>query len=124
MNDHEGHELHKKHEAWDEGALPLEQIHARFAGHWVLVEITSRDVRAVPTDGVVLRVGTRRAVTERLRELLQKSAFHGSPYSPYYCFSAGATIPLAKAMDDPMLSTMIEDQFKAISEEMRAGRKR
>lgn len=69
--------------------LTLEEIEARYAGKWVLIEETAWDERGNPTKGIVIAHGfERQALVDPIRRLhLQK------PRVRTFVFYAGPKVP-------------------------------
>lgn len=69
--------------------LSLEEIHAQYAGHWVLVQVTALNATKSPSAGHVLVHGSHRKVWKELARITEGWDGQKPLDHMYYVFSAG-----------------------------------
>ena len=66
--------------------LPLEAVHSRYAGEWVLLKVTAVDETQSPLEGLVVAHGAEPKVRKVVLRLLSPQQ---EPRTRYYLFAAG-----------------------------------
>lgn len=89
-------------------SLPIGQIELRYAGRWVLTEMTASDNRGTPLEGRVIAHGTRKRVNKALAAI---AAAGKRPNCTYCLFAAGAFLGPANMTSDIWLRPTEQEQL-------------
>ena len=82
--------------AQDADLITVTDVDVRYAGQWVLMEVTESDARRGPTAGRILEHGTK----ARVNKVLARIAATGiRPELPLYIFAAGAFLRSPEALE-------------------------